>query len=118
MPAWRRFIIEYTKDIENHRTSQFILCDEHFQMLFRLIFCVGFCMRPADYLAIVSAEIHVKAEDNLTTPARKWSSVFGKIVWEADWLRRGRAIVPGVLPDYGCVPSEGFVSFSDVWQSG
>jgi len=83
-------------------------------MLLRLVFCIGFCMRPADYLAIVSTEIHMQTEDNLVTPARQWHPMFGKIIWESDWFRCRGTVVGRFLQDYGCVPSEGFVSFSDV----
>ncbi len=83
-------------------------------MLFRLVFCVGFCMRPADYLAKVTAEIHMQTEHNLTTPARQWHPMFGKIVWESDWFSCRGALVGRVLQDYCCVPSKCFVSFSDV----
>jgi hypothetical protein len=117
MPTWRRFIIEQAKDTEDHRASQFILCKEHFPMLLRLVFCVWFCVRPADYFAVISAEIHVKAEHNLNAPASQRNSVFGKIVWKSNWLSSGWTLVPGVLEDYGCVPSQVFVSFSDIGQS-
>ncbi len=55
MLSWRRFVIEESKDAQNHRATQFVLCKEHLPMLLRLILRIRLCMRPTDNLAVISA---------------------------------------------------------------
>jgi len=83
-------------------------------VLLRLILGVGFCVRPADYLAQVSAEVYVKAENNFIAPAGQRNSVFRKIMWKPDRFRRRWTLVRGILQDRCRIPFEGFVGFSDV----
>lgn len=97
VPSRRRFVIEQSKDADDHGTTQLVICKEHFPVFLRLVLRIGFCMRPTDNPPMVPVQVHMQAKNDLITPTRKRNTVLRKILWESNRLGCGWTNMRGAL---------------------